>query len=101
MDFLQTLEAHRGGLLHIKSELFWYGERGWDGARGRICLLLDADPAPATAVLVLAALRTTAPADTLAGRLAIRLADAAVAVLLLIDGAPHWVWVCQEDVEIL
>jgi hypothetical protein len=33
-------------------------------------------PDAATAVLVLAALRTTAPADTLAGRLAIRLADA-------------------------
>ena len=99
MDFLQTLEAHRGGLLHIKSELFWYGERGWDGARGRICLLLDADPAPATALHGLA----PAEARRLAALrpVATALAAPAVAVLLLIDGAPHWVWVCQEDVEIL
>ena len=96
MDFLQTLEAHRGGLLHIKSELFWYGERGWDGARGRICLLLDADPAPATALHGLALAAKAAGADIDPATFA-----AAVAVLLLIDGAPHWVWVCQEDVEIL
>ena len=42
MDFLQTLKAQVGGLLHIKSELYWYGGRGWDGAPGRVCLLLDA-----------------------------------------------------------
>ena len=98
MDFLQTLEAHRGSLLHIKSELFWYGGRGWDVARGRICLLLDAEPdlprgGPAAATTAALALVEAVGAR---GGLGV---DAAV--LLLIDGAPHWVWVCQEDVEIL
>ena len=92
MTFLETLRAHRGGLLRIKSELFWYGGRGWDGARGRVCLLLDtttagfAAHAPAAAALEALA-RTGLGVDA--------------AALVLIDGAPHWVWVCQEDVEIL
>ena len=85
MTFLEELQSHRGGILRIKSELFWYGGRGWDGAPGRVCLLLDAalagDHVPAA----------RGGTDRFA----------ALVGLLLIDGAPHWVWVGPEDVEIL
>ena len=42
MTLLEGLQSHRGGLLRIKSELYWYGGRGFDGAPGRVCLILDA-----------------------------------------------------------
>ena len=94
MDFLQTLKAQVGGLLHIKSELYWYGGRGWDGAPGRVCLLLDAalggDRAPRRRPAARALVARAAPHS-----------PADLAVLLLIDGCPHWVWVSQEDVELI
>ena len=85
MDFLQTLRAQVGGLLHIKSQLYWYGERGWDGTPDRICLVLDAaaDSTPE---------RAAAETATFA---------AYVRALLLIDGGAHWVWVGPEDVELI
>ena len=89
MTFLEELQSHRGGILRIKSELYWYGGRGWDGAPGRVCLLLDA---------ALAGHRAPDARGVCLGALA---SDTVTAVLLLIDGAPHWVWVAQEDVEIL
>ena len=95
MNFLQELGSHRGGLLLLKSELWWYGARAWDGARGRICLLMDAAP---VAYAVAAATRTAAfaPAAAVAAATA-----RTAAALLLIDGRPQWVWVDQEDVELL
>ena len=89
MTFLEDLQAHKGGLVRIKSDLFWYdGGRGWDGAWDRVGLLMDADDdAPDRRF---AAARTTAPALT----------DASVA-LLLVDGQPHWVWVGADDLELL
>ena len=92
MTLLEGLQSHRGGLLRIKSELYWYGGRGFDGSPGRVCLILDADEALAVAVAT-AATATAAAAWTRARR-----RDAA---FLLIDGFPHWVWVAQEDVELI
>ena len=71
MTLLDKLQAHKGGLIHIKSQLYWYGCGGWDNNPGRICLILDTT--------------TTAVA----------------AAFLLIDGQPHWVWVAEEDIELL
>ena len=79
MDFLQELGSHRGGLVRIKTQLFWYDGRGWDPVVDRVCLLLNT--AAATARVA-----TTATA---------------AAALLLVDGAPHWVWLAQADVELL
>ena len=93
MDFLQTLRAQVGGLLRIKSQLFWYGGRGWDGAPGRVCLVLDAAHGYPPAASIAAAETATFAADGATLR--------AATALLLIDGYPHWVWVGQEDVEIL
>ena len=92
MTLLEGLQSHRGGLLRIKSELYWYGGRGFDGSPGRVCLILDVDEALAVAVAT-AATATAAAAWTRARR-----RDAA---FLLIDGFPHWVWVAQEDVELI
>lgn len=94
MTLLNQLQAHRGGLIRIKSELYWCYGRGWDGVPGRICLLLDVAtdndlPADITA--------TTRP-----GAMASRSGTATVAAaLLLVDGTPRWVWVVAEDVELI
>jgi len=84
MTFLEELQAHKGGLILLKSDLLWYGGRGWDGCPGRVCLILDAG----AAVLTDAAARHAARA--------IR-----AAACLLIDGRPHWVLVGSDDLELL
>jgi hypothetical protein len=84
MTLIEALTAHKGRLILLKTELFWYGGRGWDGARGRVCLLMDATAAHTAAATTTRAYRT---GDTSA--------------LLLVDGQPHWIWVSQADVELL
>jgi len=86
MTFLEELQSHKGRLILLKTELFWYGGRGRDGIPERVCLLLDAadDAAHDPAV----AAETTSD-------------GAEAATLLLIDGCPHWVWVSSDDVELL
>jgi hypothetical protein len=91
MDFLQELRSHRGGLLLLKTQLYWYGGRGWDGIRGRVCLLLNADAARTPAAGTAAASRYASPARI----------GVTAPIELLVDGAPHWIWVAQEDVELL
>jgi len=87
MTLIEALQAHKGGLVRIKSQLYWYG-RGWDGVHDRVCLLLNAAAeADDGCVAVTADLRATLAAPT--------------AALLLVDGAPHWVWVAKKDVELL
>ena len=104
MTLLERLQSHRGGLLHIKSELYWYGGRGPDRSPGRVCLLLDAGVGPdAPAGARGAAKIARATAEGVQARTAVAhgsAADDAVA-LLLIDGFPQWIWVEREDVEIL
>ncbi len=92
MNFLETLRAHKGRLILLKGELFWYGGRGWDGVHDRICLLMDSvltyDAAPAARTH-----RALSDAQILA--------ELAEAACLLIDGRPHWVWIAPADVELL
>ena len=80
MTLLERLQSHKGGLIRLKTELFWYGGRGWDENPGRVCLLLDA---AAAAFATGAAARRSA------------------AAYLLIDGSPRWVWVAEEDMALL
>jgi len=85
MTFLEQLQTHKGGLIQLKSQLYWYGGRGYDGNPGRVCLILDAvadSPIPAA---VTTSVRSKTP----------------TAAFLLVDGSPHWVWVAKEDVELL
>ena len=86
MTLLEQLQAHKGGLIQLKTQLYWYDGRGYDGTSGRICLILDATASAASAA---------ATADKL------RTATAAAAAFLLIDGQPQWIWVAKEDVELL
>ena len=89
MTFLEALQSHKGGLIRLKSELWWHGGRGYDGIWGRVCLLMDAAEAP------LPRHHRMPPARSL------RSHDDAPAALLLVDGAPHWVWIAPADVELL
>ncbi len=94
MTFLEALQSHKGGLIRLKWGLYWYGGRGWDGVHDRICLLMDSALSPP---FVNAATSTAAASAAAEAH-----ADAeAAGILLLIDGRPHWVWVAQEDVELL
>lgn len=92
MTFLERLQAHKGGLIRLKTQLYWYGDRGWDGNPGRLCVMLEA--AAARAADPVAALATHA------ARFATVTIAAAVTHLLL-DGRPQWVWVAEEDVEFI
>ena len=86
MTLLEQLQAHKGGLIQLKTQLYWYDGRGYDGTSGRICLILDATASAASAA---------ATADKL------RTATAAAAAFLLIDGQPQWIWVAKEDIALL
>jgi hypothetical protein len=90
-SLIAYLQAHRGGLLLIKSQLHWYGGRGWDGVPDRLCLVLDA-VAVAASPRIAAGTRTVITYGPRA---------ASAAVHLLIDGSPRWVWVADRDVELL
>ena len=95
MTLLEGLQSHRGGLLRIKSELYWYGGRGFDGYPGRVCLILDGAastaPLPAPPPAPPRPSARTRRADPNDRR----------AALLLIDGCPHWVWLNSTVVELL
>ena len=91
MTFLETLQSHKGGLIRLKSELYWYDRGSWDENPGQICLLLDAAESAGPGNIAGVALHGLDE-----DRRLVR-----AAALLLIDGCTHWVRVVHEDVEIL
>jgi hypothetical protein len=91
VTFIETLQSHTGGLLRLKSELYWYGGRGYDGNPGQVCLLLDAVRRLGQRVDACSRTRS----DTVRA-----FTDGAIASLL-IDGTPQWVWINEKDVELL
>jgi hypothetical protein len=93
MTFLQQLHLHKGSLIKLKTELYWYNGGGYDNTPGRICLILDA----AAVANVQEHARTAAAYAYYADAAA----DAAYAALLLVDGSPQWVWIAEADVEIM
>ena len=93
MTLLEQLQAHKGGLIQLKTQLYWYDGRGYDGTSGRICLILDATASAAAARVGTAATAACATAGAYA-------AEAATA-FLLIDGQPQWIWAAAEDIELL
>lgn len=92
LDYLQLLQTHSGYLIRLKTELYWYDGRGYDGSPGRICLLLDAAADSKHHVeYASAASKHAAWAISTGNALA----------LLLIDGSPHWVLLAEVDMELL
>jgi hypothetical protein len=79
MTFLQQLRLHKGGLICLKTHLYWYGS-GYDKNPDRICLILDTAASTAAA--------TTTATATATGVIDARRTAAAH---LLIDGVPQWV----------
>ena len=93
MTFLDKLQSHKGGLVQLKTQLYWYEGRGWDNNPGRICLILDAVPAETfrerSMYVDAAAESGTLPSGDKA------------AVHLLIDGSPKWIWAIERDLELI
>ena len=89
--FHKRLQAHKGGLLYLKTELYWYvrGER--DGVKGRHCVLLDA-PTKSMPATEDAVTPTVEMCDDL---------KKTFVALLLIDGTCSRVWIAEDDVELL
>ena len=96
MTFLKQFQAHKGGLLRIKTELYWYDRGRYDGNPGRVCLILDAYDA-----------RQVVTRDIDASGAANRQAESegkkvnSVDSFLLVDGIPRWIWLSEDDVELL
>jgi hypothetical protein len=89
MTFLKQFQARKGGLLRIKTQLYWYDKGRHDGNPGRICLILDAVDEHA----VEAYANRQAESD---GK-KVNSVDA----FLLVDGVPRWIWLSEADVELL
>jgi len=91
--FHKRLQAHKGGLLYLKTELYWYVRDERDGIEGRHCILLDAPTKTTPAI-------EDAVTPTVELYNANELKKTAV-TLLLIDGTCSWVWIAKDDVEFL
>ena len=103
--FLRRLRSHIGGLIRLKTGLFWYDGSGYDNAPERVCLLLETFSAgvegPRTVATTASARR---PAAVTKGSAATTgsaaQASSAMPALLLVDGSPHWIWLVEDDVEL-
>ena len=96
MTLLEQLQAHKGGLIQLKTQLYWYDGQGYDGTSGRICLILDA------ALLAGGPGRRAHVATAAAALVPAALTGAATeAAFLLINGQPQWIWVAEEDIALL
>jgi hypothetical protein len=99
MSFLDKLQVHKGGLIRLKTELLWYGKRGWDNNPGRICLILDAVSAETFRERVMYVdAATHAPHRQSSGVVS---AGDKAAVHLLIDGSPKWIWAIEDVIDLL
>ena len=97
MTFREQLQSHKGRLLCLKTDLFWYGGRGLDKNPGQIFLILGADSA--SRARAAAGTANSARARAAAGT-ANDFKSGTIA-LLLIDSQPRWVLVAEEDVEVI
>jgi hypothetical protein len=96
MTFLKQFQARKGGLLKIKTQLYWYDKGRHDGNPGRVCLILDVCDA-----------RQIDSYDVDASGAANEQAESdgkkvnSVDAFLLVDGVPRWIWLSEADVELL
>ena len=91
MTFLDKLKSHVGGLIRIKTELFWYKDRDYDNISNLICLLVDVNT------------NFDEPPDLIVAtwlRDRQGLGSGAVA-LVMIDADLQLIWVNNDDVEFI
>jgi hypothetical protein len=105
MTFLEQLQSHKGGLICLKTQLYWYHNGQWDEIPDRIGLIFDAAACVPALYYNIAVARTFDAGphgghDGPDGARAKRIAKT-VAAHLLIDGSPQWIWVAEGDVELL
>jgi hypothetical protein len=93
VNFLDKLQAHKGGLIRLKKELYWHDRGDLDGVEERHCILLDA-PVKTTPAI------EDAVTPTVELYNANELKKTAV-ILLLVDGKPQWIWVAEKDLELI
>ena len=101
MELSETLQSHRGGLLLLKTDLFWIDTESWDKKPGRICLILDTlceERKNVHGSEVIACSILTAGYQSPSTR---RVGGRNTITQLLIDGKPQWVWVDEDDVEVI
>jgi len=91
MTFVESLRSHRGSLIRLKTELFWYNNAEWDGTLFRTCLLLDVPTHQGDA----------ARTSTARGRLLSAATGTTAGACLLIEEVPQLIWLVEEDVEFI
>jgi len=96
MTFLKQFQAHKGGLLKIKTQLYWYAKGRHDGNPGRVCLILDVHAGRQVDHLDVEA-SGAANAQAESDGKKVNSVDA----FLLVDGVPRWIWLSEADVELL
>jgi hypothetical protein len=120
MTFLEQLQAHKGGLVQLKTELYCYAQGRYDGNPGRVCLILDVAAyaaynahsyaATATAAATVARAHSYAASASAScaaysaasyAAYARAYACGAARAYLLIDGGPQWIWIAETDAELL
>ena len=84
---VEELRNHIGDLIRIKTELYWYGGRGWDEDAEKLCILLNSKS-------------LSSPEG---GRCAATCAvpSPQYALQLLIESEIQWVWACDNSFEIV
>ena len=81
MRNIERFKAHKGGLIQLKTALYWYG--GYrQTSPGEVCLLLDAGGMERTVA-------TQAPAAY------------PTSILILIEEKPQWILVVEADIEMI
>jgi hypothetical protein len=93
MPLFEQLKAHVGGLIRLKTDLYWHNANSYDEVKGRVCLLLDT-------TLLGSSSSWVATSRTMMSRHPWRFLDNAY-VLLLIDCQAKWIWISEEDVELV
>ena len=91
VTFIKTLQAHRGELTRIKTQIFWYNGVGWEETPGRVCLILDVLERGGHAGADVAGCSASSWSVTENEEL----------VLLLIDELPKWFWLSEDDIEFI
>ena len=100
MMFLRRLRSHIGGLIRLKTGLFWYDGSGYDNTPERVCLLLETVSAGVEGPRTVAT--TTGTTGSIAAVYAVPTTArmfAAMPALLLVDGSPCWIWLVEDDAE--